>query len=113
MLCPSPDDELLSIVSPCSVILDQTVQLFTNFYKLLVNLRNAAATFGEDSQAYKSIKATVDAHVRSMTAKGNATNITAIRQTTQVASKSNDPAKAAATPLTFSNLAFRPKPEKK
>ena len=47
-----------------------------------------------------------------MTAKGNATNITAIRQTSQVASnsKTGEELKAASTPVAFESLAYRPKP---
>ncbi|KAH9845026.1 hypothetical protein Tdes44962_MAKER06948 [Teratosphaeria destructans] len=46
---------------------------------LLVNLRNAAATFGEGTAPYESIKTTVQEHVRSMQAQGRKTNLTQLR----------------------------------
>ncbi|KAK3677851.1 hypothetical protein LTR78_001946 [Recurvomyces mirabilis] len=81
----TPDDELLSM--------------------LLVNLRNAAATFGEGTPPYESIRTTIEDHIRSMRATGSSTNISGAR-------KAHEEAHAATTELSasFANLAFRPKP---
>ncbi|KAK4574492.1 hypothetical protein LTR86_001333 [Recurvomyces mirabilis] len=72
---------------------------------LLVNLRNAAATFGEGTPPYESIRTTIEDHVRSMKATGSSTNISGVR-------KAREEANAATTELSapFANLAFRPKP---
>ncbi|KAM0712775.1 hypothetical protein Q7P35_000222 [Cladosporium inversicolor] len=80
-MATSQDDELLSI--------------------LLVSLRNAAATFGEGSAPYESIRASVEQHVHSMKTNGQTTNITQTRQA---------PSPAAPSALSFGNLAHRPKP---
>ncbi|KAI7081758.1 hypothetical protein KC356_g8916 [Hortaea werneckii] len=56
----SHDDELLSI--------------------LLVNLRNAAATLGEGSQACEDIKLSIQEHIMNLQANGQLTNITGARQ---------------------------------
>lgn len=97
----SQDDELLSIVS---FIIDLMQKPLTDSLKLLVSLRNAAATFGEGSAPYESIRGTVEQHVQSMKASGQTTNITQTRQTSQ---PSTQEAPAA---LSFGSLAFRPKP---
>ncbi|KAK3721376.1 hypothetical protein LTR37_003252 [Vermiconidia calcicola] len=96
MTTPMPDDELLSI--------------------LLVNLRNAASTFGEGSPPYEGIRTTVEEHVQAMRAKGNSTDITSVRQTEQLASSTSnvesvkpEPSFKGQNPMSFSNLAFRPK----
>ncbi|KAK3052037.1 hypothetical protein LTR09_006991 [Extremus antarcticus] len=82
---PTPDDELLAI--------------------LLVNLRNAEATFGQGTPPYETIQTTVKEHLESMKARVILTNLTGVRRQSQ---PSAAPEKPAST--TFANLAFRPKP---
>jgi hypothetical protein len=101
----SQEDELLSIVShfACGRVQTHHIFLLTSDLKLLVSLRNAAATFGEGSAPYESIRASVEQHVQSMKEKGQTTNITQTRQPIESASE-------APAALSFGSLAFRPKP---
>jgi hypothetical protein len=87
-------------------------QLYTsNPSQLLVNLRNAEATFGLDSEPYRAVRATVKEHLKSMKAKGTPTNLTGVRQSQsseQVESKQSETASTSG-PGAFANLAYRPK----
>lgn len=47
---------------------------------LFVNLRNAAATFGTDSQQYQTIHDMVYGHLRQMQLSGQKTDLTGTRQ---------------------------------
>ena len=85
---------------------DSSHAILTGRLKLLVSLRNAAATFGKGSAPYESIRASVEQHVQSMKAKGQPTNITQTRQPTESASE-------APAALSFGSLALRPKPRAK
>jgi len=104
-MTPSPDDELLAIVRLKATCMSTWIN--TNDYKLLANLRNAAATFGEGSPHCESIRTTVEQHLRNMKARGAATNITETRS----ASSSNETTGPEEQPtVSFGNLAFRPRP---
>ncbi|KAF2482988.1 hypothetical protein BDY17DRAFT_323755 [Neohortaea acidophila] len=90
MASASPDDDLLSI--------------------LLVNLRNAAATFGEGSPPYEAIRTVVEEHLQSMKAAGAKTNLTTIRKSERPDAPSPEKQSGNVNTLSFANLAFRPKP---
>ncbi|KAK5112617.1 hypothetical protein LTR62_003932 [Meristemomyces frigidus] len=77
----SPGDELLSI--------------------LLVNLRNAAATFGEGTPPHESIRTTIEDHVRGLKQSQPRMSITGVAQSS---------AHAVEPAMVFANLAHRPKP---
>jgi hypothetical protein len=83
---------------------------------LLRNLKNAAATFGEGSNAEKSIRQTVEEHLLEMKAKGMTTNLARAREIlapTRPTARTPDSTTAISqTPrqLSFNNLALRPKP---
>lgn len=106
MASASADDELLTIVRLKLKGLPDFPNI-ANFIQLLVNLRNAAATFGEGSPPYETVRTTVEDHLQAMKAKGSSTNITAAR-TTQ--SKAPLDAGSGQTSTMFGTLAFRPKP---
>lgn len=85
----------------------------TKYLKLLVSLRNAAATFGEGSQPHESIKTTVQEHLLAMSAKDLKTNLTAYR-TFQSGSATGRDADADSldspmAALTLDDLELRPK----
>lgn len=87
-----------------------TTRINTDAQKLLANLRNAAATFGEGSPHCESIRTTVEEHLRNMKARGAATNITETRNVTHgtAAPKTDEQLN-----VSFGNLALRPKPAAK
>ncbi|KAL1584090.1 hypothetical protein WHR41_08146 [Cladosporium halotolerans] len=74
---------------------------------LLVSLRNAAATFGEGSPPYESIRKSIEEHVQAMQASGHSTNITHARQSPQSAGAQQ--AAGDSMTLAFENLAIQPK----
>ncbi|KAK5115605.1 hypothetical protein LTR85_009776 [Meristemomyces frigidus] len=96
MAPPSPDDELLSI--------------------LLANLRNAAATFGEGTPPYESIRTTIEDHLQAMKNQGSQTNLTGLRKRGNPSSQPTDPNTEGERGMqhanAFQNLAYRPKPQK-
>lgn len=85
----------------------QTISVLTNL-QLLVNLRNAAATFGEGSPPHETIRTTIEDHLQAMKARGGSTNITATRSKQQEGQDLHS--HQGQTMTTFGSLAFRPKP---
>ncbi|KAK5134087.1 hypothetical protein LTR08_006977 [Meristemomyces frigidus] len=93
MAPPTPEDELLSI--------------------LLVNLRNAADTFGEGTPPYESIRTTVNEHLQNMKLKGAKTNLTGVRsfqeKSEQSANSKTRAQQPEQPPIVFQSLPYRPK----
>ena len=102
---PTGDDELLAIVGHQYQKLPGTKA--EKRCKLLVNLRNAEATFGQGTPPYEAIRTTVKEHLESMKANGISTNLTGVRQTQQP-EQNGAQGKPAST--AFGSLAYRPKP---
>lgn len=76
-----------------------------------MNLRNAAATFGEGTPPYESIRTTIREHVQSMQARGLKTNLTALRQKLDVMdvdSAADDQAAQQALYILLANLTIAP-----
>lgn len=81
--------------------------------KLLVNLRNAVATFGEGTPPVEGIRTTIEDHIQAMKAKGVTTNLPGARRRPDADLQIIDSVLASQPTTTgamsFGSLAFRPK----